>query len=84
MRFSWYACHTCGWEAPLSDGVRNVRGCENLACIRPVLHVHSNADGELPKKIAHPNPACPECIGSGWLHRGFDSPGGRCDCFVRP
>lgn len=53
-RFSWYVCHGCGKEYLISDGVRPWAGCDNLACHYPDIHVHSNADGELPKTLEVP------------------------------
>lgn len=47
----WYVCHGCGWEAWISDGVRNSAGCGNPECYTPDVHIHSNADGEQPKKL---------------------------------
>lgn len=54
----WYVCHSCGWEALTSDGVRNSRGCGNPECWTSDLHVHSNADGELPKRLPKHHSGC--------------------------
>lgn len=51
-RLAWYVCHNCGWEAWIADSVRTVLGCGNAKCYDPCLHVHSNADGEMPKTLS--------------------------------
>lgn len=51
LTLSWYVCHNCGWEAWISDGVRSGIGCGNSKCYRPILHVHSDIDGEKPRTL---------------------------------
>lgn len=53
-RFRWYSCHGCGWEG-LLDEVRNQ--CGTPGCYG-ALHIHSNADGELPKRLPRHANSC--------------------------
>lgn len=46
---SWFRCHGCGKEYPLSDGIRGNIGCNNPCCYHSDIHLHSNADGEIPR-----------------------------------
>jgi hypothetical protein len=46
-QFRWYSCHGCGWEG-LMDEARNQ--CGTPGC-QGALHIHSNVDGELPKRL---------------------------------
>lgn len=53
-RLSWYVCHNCGWEAWVADSGRTSLGYGNEKCYHPDLHIHSNADGEMPKRLQVP------------------------------
>lgn len=50
----WYSCHGCGWEH-LYDHARNM--CSTPGCVG-ALHVHSDADGEKPKRLLMHNGGC--------------------------
>lgn len=45
MIFRWLKCHNCGWETAYEARALRCDHCRRRQC----LHIHSDADGELPK-----------------------------------
>jgi hypothetical protein len=75
--YRWYVCHDCGWEHQMCAMYQQCGDCRSGN-----LHIHSNIDGELPKRLPRHSSGCSNqnVIDPAGAYRGAEE----CGCVVSP